>query len=86
MLAVKCPEVKTARGETLVSERRIVRMVDDGAGVITVTVLCYCGHLHEVVTGRATTAAAATSLNTSVDTSLATRRPARVAAPAAVAC
>ena len=30
-------------------------MLDDGAGTITLTVACYSGHLHEVVTGRAVT-------------------------------
>lgn len=78
MLAVKCSAVTTARGETLVSERRIVRMVDDGAGAITLTVLCYAGHLHEIRTGRATTESTVTSLPA--------RRPAPVAAAAAVAC
>jgi hypothetical protein len=71
MLTVTCPDVKTARGETLVSERRVVRMVDDGAGVITLTVLCHSGHLHEVVTGRG---------------AVVTPLPARAPALEAVAC
>ena len=55
MLAVQCPSVPTRTGLTLVPERRIVRLTDDGAGTITLVVACWAGHLHEVVTGRATT-------------------------------
>ena len=61
MFVVDCPEV--ASGRQLVSERRVVRMTDDGAGTIPVVVACWCGHLHEVVTGRATTERAATPLH-----------------------
>lgn len=62
MIAIHCPAVPTASHRTLVSERRIVSMTDDGAGTITLVVACWSGHLHEVVTGRATTEAAATPL------------------------
>ena len=57
MLVITCPDVPTASHRTLVGENRIVSLTDDGAGTITVVVACYAGHLHEVVTGRATTAA-----------------------------
>jgi hypothetical protein len=74
MIAVHCPSVPTRTGLTLVPESRVVRLTDDGAGTITMVIACYAGHLHEVVTGRATTDAAATPL----------RRPAPV--PVAAAC
>lgn len=60
MLVIDCPEV--ASGRQLLSERRIVRMTDDGAGTITVVVACWCGRLHEVVTGRAVSAGGAMPL------------------------
>jgi hypothetical protein len=78
MLAVQCPSVPTRTGLTLVPESRIVRMTDDGAGTITLVVACYSGHLHTVVTGRATTDAAAAPLPT--------RRPAFGAPVPALAC
>lgn len=59
MLAVQCPSVPTRTGLTLVPVSRVVRMTDDGAGTITLLVACWSGHLHEVVTGWATTARAA---------------------------
>lgn len=59
MLAVHCPEVRTRTGLTLVPESRVVRVTDDGAGTITLVVACYSGHLHDIVTGRAVTEAAA---------------------------
>jgi hypothetical protein len=55
MLAIHCPAVPTDTGLTLVPESRVVRMTDDGAGTITMVVVCYSGHLHEIVTGRAVT-------------------------------
>ena len=76
MLAVHCPSVPTRTGLTLVPERRIVRLTDDGAGTITLVVACWAGHLHEVVTGRATTDPDATPL----------RRSAPEPVPAAAAC
>jgi hypothetical protein len=57
MLAVHCPSVRTGSGRTLVPESHVVRMTDDGAGTITVLVACWSGHLHEIVTGRATSEA-----------------------------
>ena len=60
MLVVDCPGVPS--GRQLLSERRIVRMTDDGAGTLTLLVACYSGHLHEIVTGRAATSRDATPL------------------------
>jgi hypothetical protein len=60
MLAVTCPSARNRTGLTLVPVTRVVGMTDDGAGTITVTVACYDGHLHEIVTGRAVTDATAT--------------------------
>jgi hypothetical protein len=79
MLVVDCPGV--ASGRQLVSERRIVRMTDDGAGTITVVVACWCGHLQELVTGRATTDRMTSGR---AATPLRRRTPAPV--PAAVGC
>ena len=58
MLAVHCPAVRTRSGLVLVPDSHIVGISDDGAGRITLTVRCWSGHLHEVVTGRATLAEA----------------------------
>ena len=62
MLAVHCPEVPTPSGLTLLPLSRIVRMTDDGAGRITTVLLCYYGHLHEVVDGQAVVPAPAVAL------------------------
>ena len=64
MLAVHCPEVRSRSGLVLVPESHVVEMSDDGAGTITLSVRCWRGHVHEVVTGRAVTDRAATPLRT----------------------
>lgn len=87
MLVVNCPGVPS--GRQLLSERRIVRMTDDGAGTITLQVACYAGHLHEVVTGWATTSRPATPLPLAPSGALPTLPVEPVSAgraPHAVAC
>jgi hypothetical protein len=54
VLAIACPDVHNRSGLVLVPERHVVAMTDDGAGTITLLVRCWSGHLHPVVTGRAT--------------------------------
>ena len=56
MLAVRCPEVTTGRGERLVGERRIVAM-ENGLDGFVLVVRCPCGSRHEVRVGRAREAA-----------------------------
>ncbi len=51
MLAVRCPEVTTGRGERLVSERRIRGLVAVGDGYL-LTVACPCGQEHHVAVRR----------------------------------
>ena len=51
MLAVQCPQVRTGRGQRLVSERRIVAMAGSPEGFV-LTVRCPCGQQHQVRTGR----------------------------------
>ena len=51
MLAVRCPQVATARGERLVGERHITGMaVLDGRRLLTVA--CPCGSEHVLDLGR----------------------------------
>ena len=59
MIAIQCPAVRTASGLVLVPDSHVVGISDDGAGTITLSVRCWSGHVHEVVTGRAVTEAAA---------------------------
>jgi hypothetical protein len=59
VLAVACPDVHNRSGLTLVPERHVVAVTDDGAGTITLLVRCWNGHLHRVLTGRATERAVA---------------------------
>jgi len=51
MLAVRCPEVTTGRGERLVSERRIRGLVAVEDGYL-LTVACPCGQEHHVAVRR----------------------------------
>ena len=51
MLAVRCPQVTTGRGERLVGERRIVGM-ENGLDGFVLVVRCPCGSRHDVRMGR----------------------------------
>lgn len=51
MLAVRCPEVTTTRGERLVSERRVTGLTGSPRGWL-LRVACPCGHEHVVPVPR----------------------------------
>lgn len=51
MLAVPCPQVRTGRGERLVTERRITALDSSPTGFV-LTVACPCGRPHQVPVQR----------------------------------